>query len=79
MVQQRLFQEISSNEFLQKKEENSLEGSIYTSIFSELSSETNQQEIKEQFPKASIHRRNTGICSRRIVNLRLVWGRPVYN
>ena len=54
------FQEISSNEFLQKKEENSLEGSIYTSIFSELSSETNQQEIKEQFPKASIHRRNTG-------------------
>jgi FAD/FMN-containing dehydrogenase/Fe-S oxidoreductase len=54
------FQEISSNEFLQKKEENSIEGSIYTSIFNELSSETNQQEIKEQFPKASIHRRNTG-------------------
>ena len=55
-----IFHEITSTEFLQKKEEKTLEGSIYASIFKELSSEVNQQEIKAQFPKESIHRRNTG-------------------
>ena len=55
-----VFNEISSEEFNQKKRENSLEGSIYKSIFTELSSEENQQEIKAQFPKEIIHRRNTG-------------------
>ena len=54
------FQEISSQEFIQKSKENSLEGKIYKSIYTELSSEDNQKEIKEQFPKATIHRRNTG-------------------
>ncbi|WOC40562.1 FAD-binding and (Fe-S)-binding domain-containing protein [Polaribacter sp. HL-MS24] len=55
-----IFHEITSTEFLQKKEEKTLEGSIYASIFKELSSKVNQQEIKAQFPKESIHRRNTG-------------------
>jgi hypothetical protein len=55
-----IFKEISSEEFIQKTKENSLEGQIYKSIYTELSSESNQQEIKEQFPKETIHRRNTG-------------------
>lgn len=55
-----IFSEISSADFNQKKEENTLEGSIYKSIFTELSSKENQQEIKTQFPKETIHRRNTG-------------------
>jgi FAD/FMN-containing dehydrogenase/Fe-S oxidoreductase len=55
-----IFTEISSADFNQKKEENTLEGSIYKSIFTELSSKENQQEIKTQFPKETIHRRNTG-------------------
>ncbi|MDB0039978.1 FAD-binding protein [Polaribacter sp.] len=55
-----IFNEISSADFNQKKRENTLEGSIYRSIFTELSSEENQQEIKAQFPKETIHRRNTG-------------------
>ncbi|MEN8912403.1 MAG: FAD-linked oxidase C-terminal domain-containing protein, partial [Polaribacter sp.] len=55
-----IFNEISSADFNQKKRENTLEGSIYRSIFTELSSEENQQEIKAQFPKKTIHRRNTG-------------------
>ncbi len=55
-----IFNEISSADFNQKKGENTLEGSIYKSIFTELSSIENQQEIKAQFPKETIHRRNTG-------------------
>jgi len=54
------FQEITSDEFIKKTKENSLEGNIYKTIFEELSSEINQQEIKKEFPKETIHRRNTG-------------------
>jgi len=54
------FQEITSDEFIKKTKENSLEGNIYKTIFEELSSEINQKEIKKEFPKETIHRRNTG-------------------
>ena len=54
------FSEITSAEFNQKKIENSLEGNIYRAIYTELVSEATQQEIKKEFPKESIHRRNTG-------------------
>lgn len=54
------FKEITSKEFLQKTKENSLEGKIYQSIYTELISESVQKEIKDQFPKQTIHRRNTG-------------------
>ncbi|MDO6600256.1 FAD-binding and (Fe-S)-binding domain-containing protein [Tenacibaculum sp. 1_MG-2023] len=54
------FSEISSEEFKQKSRENTQEGKIYKSILNELSSEENQQEIKNEFPKESIHRRCTG-------------------
>lgn len=55
-----IFKEISSDEFINKKRENTLEGEIYKSIYTELSSKENQQEIKNEFPKPEIHRRNTG-------------------
>ena len=54
------FKEISSNEFVSKSKQHTLEGKIYKTIFDELSLEANQKEIKEQFPKEIIHRRNTG-------------------
>jgi hypothetical protein len=54
------FQEVSSEEFKQKTKENTLEGSIYKSIYTELISASAQKEIKDQFPKPAIHRRNTG-------------------
>ncbi len=54
------FSEITSQEFINKTKENSLEGKIYKSIFDELSVETTQQEIKKEFPKENIHRRCTG-------------------
>ncbi|PQJ78847.1 FAD-binding and (Fe-S)-binding domain-containing protein [Polaribacter porphyrae] len=55
-----VFKEITSDEFINKTKENSQEGKIYKSIFEELSSKENQQEIKNEFPKPEIHRRNTG-------------------
>ncbi len=54
------FEEISSQEFRTKSLQDNLEGKIYKSIFFELSSKENQDEIKKEFPKESIHRRNTG-------------------
>ena len=55
-----VFGEVSQNEFKKKTEDASLEGHIYKSIYDELHSETVQNNIKEQFPKPEIHRRNTG-------------------
>jgi len=54
------FKEITSEEFIEKTKENTLEGQIYKSINTELSVIENQQEIKNEFPKETIHRRNTG-------------------
>ncbi|ARV14027.1 FAD-binding and (Fe-S)-binding domain-containing protein [Polaribacter sp. SA4-12] len=54
------FKEITSAEFIKKTKEDSQEGKIYQSIYSELVSESAQKEIKEQFPKETIHRRCTG-------------------
>ncbi len=54
------FKEITSEEFIQKTKENTFEGQIYKNIYTELSSVENQQEIKKEFPKETIHRRNTG-------------------
>ncbi len=55
-----VFKEITSAEFIKKTKENSQEGKIYQAILEELSPLENQQEIKEQFPKETIHRRCTG-------------------
>lgn len=55
-----IFNELSSNEFIEKTKGNSLENSIYRTIYEELSSVENQKEIIAEFPKPEIHRRNTG-------------------
>ena len=54
------FSEITSEEFKQKMELKSLEGRIYNAIYNELIFDSVQEEIKQEFPKESIHRRNTG-------------------
>ena len=45
------FKEITSEEFIKKTRENSLEGKIYKTLFDELSVVENQQEIKKNFQK----------------------------
>ncbi|KDN53762.1 FAD-binding and (Fe-S)-binding domain-containing protein [Flavobacterium seoulense] len=55
-----VFNTITSAEFLAKTKGDSLESAIYRKLYEELSNEANQQEIKSEFPKPEIHRRNTG-------------------
>ncbi|MEQ5791741.1 FAD-binding protein [Muricauda sp. NFXS6] len=54
------FSDISKKEFEEKKRGDSLESKIYNKLFEELSNPETQQNIKSEFPKPSIHRRNTG-------------------
>ena len=55
-----VFNEMSSEEFIEKTKGDSLESKIYKTIYEELSNKENQQEIIKEFPKPEIHRRNTG-------------------
>ena len=57
---ENIFGPLSKDEFLKKTKLNSLEGKIYKTIYTELISEEAQIEIKKEFPKPEIHRRNTG-------------------
>jgi len=55
-----VFKALKADEFNQKMNLPTLEGQIYSAVFAELESELVRKEIKEGFPKAEIHRRNTG-------------------
>ena len=63
-----VFEPLSKEKFLSKKEENSLEGKIYKTLYNELISEETQQEIRKEFPKPEIHRRNTGYAVDSLLN-----------
>jgi len=54
------FKEISDEAFLQKQQLNSLEGDLYRFIGKTLSTPEVQEEIRSQFPKPTIRRRNNG-------------------
>ncbi|WP_367769229.1 FAD-binding protein [Flavobacterium sp. WC2421] len=57
---QVVFGELSSEAFIEKTKGDSLENAIYRNLYEELSVEATQEEIKKEFPKPEIHRRNTG-------------------
>jgi FAD/FMN-containing dehydrogenase/Fe-S oxidoreductase len=54
------FKALPIAEFKQKCTEETLEGKLYKNIYKELSNKNIQKEIKIEFPKPQIHRRNTG-------------------
>jgi FAD/FMN-containing dehydrogenase len=54
------FKTINSDEFHNKCELNTLEGNIYKKVRSILSNYGNQVEIRKEFPKKTVERRNTG-------------------
>ena len=54
------FKALSIDEFHNKCEGNNLEANIYKTIRSLLSNYDNQVEIRKEFPKKSVERRNTG-------------------
>ncbi|MEO8819672.1 MAG: FAD-linked oxidase C-terminal domain-containing protein [Ginsengibacter sp.] len=55
-----VFKSVTIDEFHEKCEGDNLEASIYKNVRSLLSNYDNQQEIRNQFPKKSVERRNTG-------------------
>lgn len=54
------FKALTKEEFEAKLKLSTLEGELYRDIFEMLSSKINQDEIRKEFPKEAIHRRNTG-------------------
>ena len=54
------FEALNQDSYTQKRGEDSLQGKIYEALYQELSSPEVQHDIKNEFPKGSIHRRNTG-------------------
>ncbi|MCD2258969.1 FAD-binding and (Fe-S)-binding domain-containing protein [Psychroserpens luteolus] len=55
-----VFSSVSMESFQEKMRSSTLEGQIYKTIYSELKEEHIQKQIKDNFPKPQIHRRNTG-------------------
>ncbi|SNS73785.1 FAD/FMN-containing dehydrogenase [Belliella buryatensis] len=58
--QPAIFEEVDQNTFESKCRLDNLEGTLYRQVRKELSDVTTQQCIRDNFPKKSIHRRNTG-------------------
>ncbi|MCP9200440.1 FAD-binding protein [Gramella sp. GC03-9] len=54
------FRNLSEQEYQEKLGLENLEGEIYRSLDSKLKDPANQKEIREKYPPASLHRRNTG-------------------
>ncbi len=69
-----VFQNISEENFLLKTKGNNLESKIYQTINSLLSDKTIQNNIKKEFPKSSIHRKNTGYAIDSLLNFNLFGG-----
>jgi len=69
-----IFSPINQQTFKQKAHGNSLEAAIYNSVFIELANSKNQEEIKKEFPKTSIHRRNNGYAIDKLLDFELFGG-----
>lgn len=68
------FESITSAEYRNKTRLNTLEGTIYRELYNELQNTSIQQNIKEEFPKESIHRRNTGYAVDELLHSSLFGG-----
>lgn len=65
---QVIFSNLSEQEFVSKTKLNSLEGSLYRFFKDTLSKKEIQQQIREEFPEVSVHRRNTGYAVDALIN-----------
>ncbi|MUP45682.1 FAD-binding oxidoreductase [Gramella sp. BOM4] len=54
------FKDVSESEYLEKLKLQNLEGEIFRNLDKILKDSKNQAEIREKYPPASLHRRNTG-------------------
>lgn len=62
------FGQLTRESFMEKQQLDGLEGNLYRQIYQELGNPSIQNEIREHFPKASIHRRNTGYAVDYLLN-----------
>src|SRR5690606_17138827 len=62
------FGQLTRESFKEKQRLDGLEGDLYRQIYQELGNPSIQNEIREHFPKASIHRRNTGYAVDYLLN-----------
>ena len=62
------FSSLTNQEFNSKLKEDSLEGTLYKQLYSELSDPQIRNQIKLGYPKASISRRNTGYAVDALIN-----------
>ncbi|MGY6523637.1 MAG: FAD-binding and (Fe-S)-binding domain-containing protein [Mongoliitalea sp.] len=74
-----VFGSLSSDEFEQKRSQPDLEGKVYQQIWEELTSEEARKEIHDQFPKKSIHRRNTGYAVDELLKSEIFEGDEPFN
>ena len=71
---QTVFKEITKEEYLSKTQQPTHEGHIYKAVLKELSDPAQQEEIKKEFPKPSIHRRSTGYAVDELLDFELFGG-----
>lgn len=64
-----VFKDLTPEEFQEKLNLDTLEGEIYRSIFEELSVDGIATQIRDNFPKTEIHRRNTGYAIDELLKL----------
>lgn len=63
-----IFESLTKDAFQNKQQLPTLEGKIYNIINQDLHSRAVQNQIKDNFPKAEIHRRNTGYAIDQLIN-----------
>ncbi|REG88350.1 FAD-binding and (Fe-S)-binding domain-containing protein [Algoriphagus antarcticus] len=73
------FEGLSKEEFAEKTKLQSLEGDIYRKVLEELSDSDARGEIHAQFPKKSIHRRNTGYAVDELLKAEIFEGEEKFN
>lgn len=74
-----VFGEISQDDFDRKCGQKDLEGQLYRQIFDELNNPEIREEIHAQFPKKSIHRRNTGYAVDELLKFEFFEGKEKFN
>jgi len=74
-----IFKEMDIETFKLKQKGNSLESQLYQQIASILSDNNNQNNIKRQFPKASVTRRNTGYALDAMLKMQPFEGQEQFN
>jgi FAD/FMN-containing dehydrogenase/Fe-S oxidoreductase len=74
-----VFGDISQDDFDRKCSLKTLEGKVYRQLFDELNDPAARAEIHAQFPKKSIHRRNTGYAVDELLKSEFFEGKEKFN